>query len=92
MSRLRITHVNLRLLFPTDDPLAAPIARLVVLREDFILEMQGLIAEAIGSLDGAGSYLRTMYFWRNSLRTLVEIRDTFNTLSKVAAFREGLST
>jgi hypothetical protein len=37
--------IKLRKWFPADDPLAVPVARLCILREDFLLEMRGVYEE-----------------------------------------------
>ena len=44
--------VKLRKWFPPHDPLASKIARLCILREDLMLEMQGIYADTVAELDG----------------------------------------
>jgi len=51
---MRGAHVRivvLRKWFPPDDPLAAKIARLCILREDLLIEMHGVYTESITELD-----------------------------------------
>ncbi len=91
MARTHIRHLTLRRWFPPDDPVATAVAKLCILREDFFLELQGMTSAEIGPLDGNGSAQRRMYFWRNSLRTLEEIRHALNMLTSHATFREALS-
>jgi hypothetical protein len=40
---LRIVPIKLRQLFPSDDPLAAAMAALCILREDLLLELFGIV-------------------------------------------------
>lgn len=70
----RFYIVKLRKWFPPDDPLAAKIARLCILREDFALEMHGLYTEKIKVLDSHSEQWRGLYFLRNLFRTLMEIQ------------------
>ena len=44
-----------------------------------------------GRLDENGREFQRIYFWRNILRTLEEIRETLNRLNKEAAFRDAMS-
>src|SRR5882762_8625753 len=46
-----IRVVRLGKWFPAGDPLAAAIARLSILREDFMLELRGIYAKSITALD-----------------------------------------
>jgi len=59
--------------FPPNDLLAAKIARLCILREDFLLEMNGVLTPQIKDLDGHSEEWRRLYFVRNLIRTLREI-------------------
>jgi hypothetical protein len=77
--------------FPPDDPVAAAVARLCILREDFLLELYGIIEDSIPRLDDNEAGCRRVYFWRNSLRTLEEIRATLNRLSKQPDFTRALN-
>ncbi len=49
-------------------------AQLCVLREDLYLELEGLSEDEIGPLDHNGDNFRSAYFFRNSTKTLFEIR------------------
>jgi hypothetical protein len=88
--RTRIRSVRLRRWFPPDDPVATAVAMLCVLREDFLLELAGIVDDHFGRLDDNGREFRRIYFWRNSLRTLEEIRNTLNRVNKEPAFRAAM--
>lgn len=70
-SRTRIFRISKW--FPPNDLLAAKIARLCILREDFLLEMNGVLTPQIKDLDGHSEEWRRLYFVRNLIRTLREI-------------------
>jgi hypothetical protein len=72
--------VVLRKWFPPDDPLAAKIARVCILREDMLLEMRGFHAEEIRELDESSSRFRRIYFSRRLLLTLRELSGAFERL------------
>jgi hypothetical protein len=88
--RTRIRSVRLRRWFPPDDPVATAVATLCVLREDFLLELAGIVDDHIGRLDDNGREFRHLYFWRNTLRTLEEIRNTLNRLNSEPTFRAAM--
>jgi hypothetical protein len=92
MSKIYVRQVNLRRWFPPHDRFAASVARLCILREDFALEMWGLYAPSIKRLDGHSVVWRRLYFWRNLVRTLWEIRRTLETLNTVPEFKRVLKT
>lgn len=66
-------------------------ARLCILKEDLYLETMALTEESIPSLDKNGVPWRTMYFWRNSVRTLLEIRSALHALKSSEEFLRSLS-
>ena len=70
MAHVRI--VKIRKWVPPTDPLAAYVARLCILREDFAIEMQGVYQDEITALDGHSADWRRTYFIRNLIRTLME--------------------
>src|SRR5271169_3423050 len=84
-SRTRI--VKLTKWFPPNDPLAAKVARLCILREDFLLEMSGVYTEEINQLDGHSQEWRKLYFIRNLVRTLREIESGIHTLMSDPQFK-----
>jgi hypothetical protein len=90
MPRTHIRPVRLRRWFPPGDPIAAAVARLCILREDLTLELFGIVADDLGKLDGNVVGYRQMYFWRNTLRTLSEIRDSLNRIMTHSDFRNAL--
>jgi len=61
-------------------------AQLCVLREDLYLELEGLSEDEIDSLDHNGDNYRSTYFFRNSTRTLFEIRKAVQSLKGQAVF------
>jgi hypothetical protein len=73
--------------FPPNDPLAAKVARLCILREDFLLEMSGVYTEEIKQLDGHSEEWRKLYFIRNLVRTLREIESGIHTLMSDPQFK-----
>lgn len=66
-------------------------AQLCVLREDLYLELQGLQEEVIKPLDDNGDIYRSSYFFRNSTRTLFEIRNAVETLKIEKTFIQHLA-
>jgi hypothetical protein len=81
-----IRIVKIRKWFPPSDPLAASVARLCILREDFAIEMQGVYQEEIDTLDRHSAAWRRTYFIRNLVRTLMEIMSTMNSLKAAPEF------
>lgn len=65
---------------------------LCVLREDLWIEVHGITADGLGHLDDNHSGFRRTYFWRNSLRTLEEIKVVFNRLNADRGFREAMAS
>jgi len=86
----RVSIVKLRKWFPPHDPLAAKIARLCILREDLLTEMQGVYTEDIDELDGHSAQFRRMYFLRSLIRTQAEVSGALQTLLKDANFKSLL--
>jgi hypothetical protein len=76
----KVRIVRLRKWFPPHDPLAAKIARLCILREDLLIEMQGIYVEDIEELDEHSPQFRRMYFLRNMLRTQMELSGAIQVL------------
>ena len=70
----RTWHIRIKEWFPPDDRVATIMAQLCVLREDLYLELEGLSEDEIGPLDHNGDNFRSAYFFRNSTKTLFEIR------------------
>src|SRR5262244_755652 len=73
MPGAHVRIVVLRKWFPPHDPLAAKMARICILREDLLLEMQGVYTEDIRELDGLSPQYRRMYFLRNLMRSQMEL-------------------
>jgi hypothetical protein len=86
----RINIVQLRKWFPFDDALAGKIARLCVLREDLMIEMEALRVEEIKALDFTSTNYRKMYFLRNMIRTQVELSGALERLLNTQEFSEIL--
>jgi hypothetical protein len=86
-----VSIVKIRKWFPPHDPLAAKIARLCILREDLLLEMEGIFAEDIDALDGHSPEFRRMYFLRNLIRTQIELSGAVQTLLQEQEFRDLLA-
>jgi hypothetical protein len=75
-----VSIVVLRKWFPPNDPLAAKIARLCILREDLFVEMQGVLADDIPQLDDHSPQFRRMYFFRKLLVTQAELSSAIQGL------------
>jgi hypothetical protein len=76
---------------PPNDPVATAVAMLCILREDFLLELFGVTNDHIERLDDNDEGYRRTYFWRNTLRTLEEIRGVLNRLNSEPSFRDAMS-
>jgi hypothetical protein len=83
--------VKLRQWFPPEDPLAAKIARICILREDFLLETQGLRAQNIKELDGQSILWRRIYFFRKLTTTISELASAINRILCDTDFKTLLS-
>lgn len=90
MLKAHIQFINLREWFPPRDPLATCVARLLILREDFLLELKGIEAHEIPQLDLNEDKWRRMYFLRRSILTLSEIRSSLETLQVQPEFKRML--
>ncbi|WNM61073.1 hypothetical protein [Candidatus Nitrospira neomarina] len=85
--KTRTHQIKLRRWFPPEDAIATAVGQLAILREDYFLELNGLIIPAsntfkqnskdvgLGALDENSPSWRYLYFFRNSLRSLIEIRN-----------------
>ena len=91
MARKRIYIAPLKKWFPANDSYATTIARLCILREDFFLEIKGIVENPIQPLDENTAAWRHNYFFRNSVRTLMEIRSCLQALRGEARFVASLS-
>ena len=76
---------------PPQDSVATMVAMLCVLREDLLLELYGITNEHIQRLDDNGPAYRRAYFWRNSLRTLEEIRKVLTRLRFQGRFAAAMA-
>lgn len=90
MSRIFVHQMTLRKWFPPRDRFAACIARLCILREDLFLEMMGIWKTRIAVLDEHSALWRKMFFWRSLVKTIWEIRKTFETLNTIPEFKRVL--
>ncbi|MGH7231201.1 MAG: hypothetical protein ACREJU_07560, partial [Nitrospiraceae bacterium] len=88
---IHIRHISLSSWFPSNDPIATSVAQLCILREDFLLELQGIAAAKIDKLDENTDAWRRIYFWRNTLRTLEEIKNALNRINSEQDYREALT-
>jgi len=87
---LFVRIVKLRKWFPPRDPLAAKIARMCILREDLLIEMQGVYTEDVTELDEHSAEFRRMYFLRNLIRSLTELSAAIQTLLTNQEFKRLL--
>jgi ribosomal protein S17E len=86
----QVRIVNLRKWFPPHDPIAVKIARLCILREDLLIEMQGVYVKDIKELDESSPQSRRMYFLRNLIRTQTELSGAIQTLLISSEFKSLL--
>jgi hypothetical protein len=91
MTRIQVRPIKLRKWFPPQDAVATMVATLCVLREDLLLELYGITNEYIERLDDNDSGYRRTYFWRNSLRTLEEIKKVLTRLSFQGRFANAMA-
>jgi hypothetical protein len=89
MSKTFVRQIKLRRWFPPDDRFAACVARLCILREDLFLEMAGIHSRSISPLDSNSVAWRQKYFWRHLVKTIGEIRQTFEMLNAIPEFRSA---
>ena len=99
-----LQHITLSKWFPGNDPVATVVARLCISREDYLLELEGLIKEDFNpfdvsspvskpdSLDGNSPSWRRLYFFRNSLKSLNEIRNSVERLFVDREHKGALAT
>lgn len=86
--RTRIIHIPVKQWFPPNDPIAILVLKLCILREDYLLELAGMIHGEWFNLKSKPTYKgyqvglddnsdgwRRAYFFRNSLKTLFEIKE-----------------
>jgi hypothetical protein len=85
--RTSLRFVDLKKWFPSDNPLAAKIARVCILREDLLLEMQGVRAEDIKPLDGLSPEYRSIFFLRSLFQTYTELCGALQILLKSLEFK-----
>jgi hypothetical protein len=91
MSTTIVRQIMLRRWFPADDPFAACVARMTILREDFAIELMGIYEAEIAPLDGNTSEYRRVYFWRNLVRTAFEISSVLRRLKSLPEFLAALA-
>lgn len=54
-------YIKLTRWFPPDDVIAANVARLCILKEDFEIELRGMLEKSISNLDSNGYEYRKLY-------------------------------
>jgi hypothetical protein len=90
MSKYNIRNIKLFKWFPKEDELAAYIARLCILREDFFLELACANEGNIPSMDGNDIEWRKMYSFRALCKTIMEIFSVVERLSMNKEFKKFL--
>lgn len=86
----RIQYMKLKKWFPENDTLATQMARLCILREDFLFELQMGVESKLLTKDDYGHTWRLMYFFRRMSNTVEEIRRTIESISGNAEFKRLL--
>ncbi len=92
MSRSISKIVRVSKWFPPGDPLGAKVARLCILREDFLIETQGIYTERIRELDEHSEQFRRIYFLRRLTLTLNELLGAMTRLLCDTQFKALLAT
>ena len=64
-------------------------ARLLILREDLKIELNGILAGPFEELDGNGIEWRHLYFFRNYAKTIQEIASALHTLNRTPEFKRA---
>ena len=94
MARVRKTHIRIISLhkwFPENDEFAARMARLCILREDFLFELEEYVGAISAPLeDEYGPTWRQLYFLRRMCVTLKEVRSACEDLSINEEFKRFL--
>jgi hypothetical protein len=90
MSRYNIRNIKLFKWFPKENELAAYMARLCVLREDFFLELSCANEDNIPLMDGNGIEWRKMYSFRALCKTIMEVLSVVERLSMNKEFKRLL--
>ncbi|MDH5427676.1 MAG: hypothetical protein OEY57_05820 [Nitrospirota bacterium] len=88
MARIRYTPIRILRYFPPNDELAVKVARLCILVEDFILESRGVSGESLPILDELSPEWRKIYFLRNSIGTIHEIRVAIDDIRLNPTFKD----
>ncbi|BFU93297.1 MAG: hypothetical protein NTNFB02_00190 [Nitrospira sp.] len=103
--RTKTWSIRIKDSFPVDDQIAMLILKLLVLREDFVLELAGMIQgtdkkfgerslempRVEANIDENSPAWRQLYFYRNSLRTLYEIRSEVDEFCNSAKGKAALA-
>jgi hypothetical protein len=90
MTKTHSRIVAIRKWFPHNEPFAAKIARLCILREDFLLESQGVRINSITALDEHSRNWRIAYFFRKMTSTLAELAGAVNRILSDPDFKRLL--
>ncbi|MGC1686993.1 MAG: hypothetical protein WA734_15305 [Candidatus Acidiferrales bacterium] len=90
MPTTQVRIVQIKKWFPTHDPLAATIARLCILREDMLLEMEAVFRRGWNEQEDERNMVRRMYFLRNLIRTQAEVSSGIRALMNSKEFRAVL--
>jgi hypothetical protein len=65
-------------------------ARLCILREDLFIELRGMVDDPLPGLDECSISWRQIYFYRNLVRTVQEIRKALHEIECEKAFKAEL--
>ena len=80
---MHIRIINLKKWFPGNDSFATHMARLCILREDFLFELQGAIeSQSIQMKDEYGPAWRQLYFFRGLCHTAREIQSVVEGMAQ----------
>jgi hypothetical protein len=83
-----IRYIRLKKWFPEDDALSTQMARLCILREDFLFELRmGVESKSLPMGDDHRHTWRLLYFFRRMSNTVTEIQTVLERMSANADFK-----
>lgn len=86
-----LRYIRLKKWFPEDDALSTQMARLCILREDFLFELRmGVESKSLPMGDAHGHTWRLLYYFRRISNTVTEIQTVLERMSASADFKHLL--
>jgi len=91
MPKIQLHPIKIHKYFPPNDDLAVKIVNMCIVVEDFFLESEGYIAEAIPVLDDNSAEWRQLYFLRNVVGTSHELKNVIERIQMDKCFQGFLA-